>query len=351
MGRMTRRRLGAVGFTTALAALAACAPIPSGGTPTTSLPDESTTTVIETTTTTTSTTASTTTVPATTSTTTTTSTPATTTTTTTVPGPRRYLDLLFPSATVTSNLTYASAVNNQGQLQSLELDIYQPTGDTATDRPAVVWVHGGGFYAGNKTSDATFLRSLARLGYVVVSIEYRLEHDPSWNLAQDDPLDLAGDPEFMAAAFRALEDSRSAIAWLRSNATTRRIDPERIAIAGASAGGITALNAAYALDATDGFNGPSDPSRVSAAVSLVGATLPEWIQAGEPPAFMANGSADPLVPTALSQPVCPAAAAVNVYCEYHSYVAGHGFSATQALDVQAKVTLFLFDHLVSNSTP
>ena len=46
----------------------------------------------------------------------------------------------------------------------LELDLYQPTGDTAAKRPALVWVHGGGFTMGDKSSGAAG-RRFARLGW------------------------------------------------------------------------------------------------------------------------------------------------------------------------------------------
>ena len=91
--------------------------------------------------------------------------------------PVRYRDPIFNAVTVTSNVTYGSAVNSVGQTITLQLDVYQPTGDTVTSRPAIVWVHGGSFCCGSKTSaelvdEAT---TFAKAGYVNVSINYRLE--------------------------------------------------------------------------------------------------------------------------------------------------------------------------------
>src|SRR4051794_3120287 len=65
--------------------------------------------------------------------------------------PLRYRDVLF-GVTKTSDITYGSAVNIAGQTVTLKLDEYAPTGDSATGRPAVVWVHGGSFSSGSKTS-------------------------------------------------------------------------------------------------------------------------------------------------------------------------------------------------------
>src|SRR5215831_11706639 len=85
--------------------------------------------------------------------------------------PVRYRDPVFNTVTVTSNVTYGSAVNLENQTIPLLLDMYQPAGDTVTNRPAIVWVHGGSFCCGNRTSaeivdDAT---TFAKQGYVNVS--------------------------------------------------------------------------------------------------------------------------------------------------------------------------------------
>ena len=58
----------------------------------------------------------------------------------------------------------------------LKLDLYEPTGDTAPLRPAVVWVHGGSFKSGSKTSAELVDQAtvLGRKGWVGASISYRL---------------------------------------------------------------------------------------------------------------------------------------------------------------------------------
>src|SRR6516164_8340326 len=66
-------------------------------------------------------------------------------------GPLRYRDQVFNAVTVTPNITYGSAVNLENQTVTLQMDMYQPTGDSVGDRPAIVWVHGGSFCCGDKT--------------------------------------------------------------------------------------------------------------------------------------------------------------------------------------------------------
>jgi hypothetical protein len=63
----------------------------------------------------------------------------------------RYRDLVFSTVSTTTNVTYGSAMNNSGQTVTLQFDSYEPTGDTVTERPAIVWVHGGSFRCGDKS--------------------------------------------------------------------------------------------------------------------------------------------------------------------------------------------------------
>src|SRR5436190_4760666 len=68
--------------------------------------------------------------------------------------PLRYRDVIFPNLTITSGLVYGSAPDAVGNPVTLTLDMYRPTGDTQTSRPAIVLVHGGGFYSGDSTNAA-----------------------------------------------------------------------------------------------------------------------------------------------------------------------------------------------------
>jgi acetyl esterase/lipase len=95
---------------------------------------------------------------------------------------------------------------------SLRLDLYLPAG--ANQPPLVVWVHGGAWRSGSKESMP--LGALVSRGYAVASIDYRLSP---------------------VAAFPAqAHDLKAAIRFLRAQAARYGYDPQRVAIAGASAG-------------------------------------------------------------------------------------------------------------------
>lgn len=197
--------------------------------------------------------------------------------------PLRYRDAVFANVEVTSDVPYGTAVDQQGQTVTLLLDVYEPTGDTVTRRPAIVWVHGGGFCCGDKTSPEIVDQAnvFAKKGYVSVSITYRLT--PGGCSASGPTL------ECVQAILDALDDAQAAVAFLRANASDYGIDTDRIAIAGTSAGAITALNVGYS-------NEESAQSAVRAAVSLSGARIFGTPNDGDAPALLFHGSADTIVP-------------------------------------------------------
>jgi predicted esterase len=195
--------------------------------------------------------------------------------------PVRYRDPIFNSVTVKKNVTYGSAVNLENQTITLQLDMYHPAGDSVTSRPAIVWVHGGSFCCGSKTSpeivdEAT---TFSKMGYLNVSIDYRLESPGCTGTFSN----------CVAAIQEAAADAQTAVRFLRTNAATYGIDPNRIAIGGSSAGAITALNV--------GYSSSEDPSAsVRAAVSLSGAQLVVGtISQGDAPALDFHCTTDPFV--------------------------------------------------------
>jgi acetyl esterase/lipase len=102
----------------------------------------------------------------------------------------------------------------------LRLDLYLPAPHPVATG-AVVFVHGGGWSAGNRTWYRAQGRKAAAHGWVAASIDYRL---------------APGHP-FPAA----LDDVRAAVAWMRAHAPQLGADPNRIALVGGSAGGNLAL--------------------------------------------------------------------------------------------------------------
>ncbi|MEY3773468.1 MAG: Carboxylesterase NlhH [Verrucomicrobiota bacterium] len=108
------------------------------------------------------------------------------------------------------------------------LDFYPVRRDDGRPAPCVIMVHGGGWDAGDRTQLAGFNRRLARMGYAVAAISYRLAPKHPWPAQREDAL--------------------AAVVWLKSHAGELGIDPARLVLAGRSAGGQIAAAVGYLGD-------------------------------------------------------------------------------------------------------
>ena len=201
------------------------------------------------------------------------------------PAPLRYRDPVFSSVSVTRDIQYGQATTQAGEPMALKMDLYQPAGDQVQARPAIVWIHGGGFSGGSKTSAEIVdeANTFAQKGYVGVSIDYRLAGGC-----------VPVSSTCIQSIADAQHDAQAAVRYLRAHATQLRIDPDRIAAAGSSAGAITALNVAYGSDDVGSSGTPGPSSTVGAAVSLSGFSF-VTPSSGEPAALLFHGDRDPIV--------------------------------------------------------
>lgn len=168
--------------------------------------------------------------------------------------------------TVQKDISYGLAVNpyfgKYNKNEELFLDVYfPPASDTRKKRPVFVYVHGGAFIFGNKTEGELIAPDLARRGYVVASISYRLVP-----IATDLAALFSADPAVVAA-----EDARAAVRFLRSKADEWGLDTDRIAVGGASAGALTSNLFGFGKDQPEGFSGTQEySSHINAVVSVSG---------------------------------------------------------------------------------
>ena len=223
--------------------------------------------------------------------------------------PQRYFKEIFKDVSF-ETVTYGKNKTQSGKNVELQMDIYQPKGDKEKMRPVFIYAHGGGFTGGDKRNIKGFglLQSIAKSGFVVVSIQYRLI-----DVARNEITSAIG-------TLNAIEDMRAAIRFFKKDAATEneyKIDPDQIIIGGYSAGAITALHTGYInsleelqtytpqlvphITANGGLEGnsgnPGYDSKVKGIVNIAGAIVDEHlIETGEPALYSLHGESDTVVP-------------------------------------------------------
>jgi acetyl esterase/lipase len=157
---------------------------------------------------------------------------------------------------------------------SLALDFYKAKDAPAGPRPLVVWIHGGGWQNGNKSSGLGRLASYVASGdYVGASVGYRLTDKGPWP-AQ-------------------IHDCKAAIRYLRANADKLGVQPDKIGLWGSSAGGhlVSMLGTSGDVKEVEGDLGTTGTSsRVSCVVDycgpsdflLFGTSSPRMNEPGQP---------------------------------------------------------------------
>lgn len=258
----------------------------------------------------------------------------------------------------------------------LRLDAYVPEAAPRGPRPAVLFLHGGGWRAGSRKQFARHAAYLAsKWGFFAVSSEYRFGRaSPSRRFSSE-------------ARFPAcLRDAKCAVKWMRARAREFGVDPERVAVVGGSAGGhlaalvaTTAGEAEYEPEAADA-TGLGEPSHANLCIPLnapldlvalveggwVGeplkallggdlAEVPEVYRAASPfhragphtpPMLLLHGEADPLIPCAQAVTMHERLQSLGVHSELQTYPGvGHGWfnHAPDFAVVLARMEAFLVE--------
>ena len=223
----------------------------------------------------------------------------------------RYETEIFQNTTV-QTVTYSQVTN-------LDMDIYTGDGDTESNRPLVILAHGGAFISGTKTNPlmVSLAEKLAKRGYVVASISYRL-----MSLAN-----ITQPAQFVDGVVKGMNDGRAAIRYfyksVADDGNPYDIDTNQIYFGGNSAGGVIALHAAFldqsdnptgdfltALNNNGGIEGDAGntgySSKLAGAISLAGGIADvNFITANETNTLLisAHGDLDEIVPFNCGQPL------------------------------------------------
>lgn len=228
----------------------------------------------------------------------------------------RFLTEVFPDQPTMTTVKFGENTTINDNFQELFMDIFEPAGDVADNRPVLMFAFGGSFIAGDRAATHDLCRTFAKKGFVTAAIDYRL-YDRPFPPFGPIPDSIA----MMDVVMKSVADYKAAIRFLRKDAATDnqfKIDPNFIFTGGISAGSIASLHAAFLdegeapdyvqnlIDSNGGFEGDTDDpdnsnmgysSAVQGVVNHYGALhRKEWIDAGDPPMISIHGDADGTVP-------------------------------------------------------
>lgn len=246
--------------------------------------------------------------------------------------------------TIQTDIPYTKTAATLNGNITLNLDLYAPADKDGNpiikNQPAVLLIHGGAFIVGSKNLShmKTWATALAAEGYVVANINYRLliqnptpsnqtiidylnNADPTSALPAQAPPEAL--PTLKLGLAVALEDTTKALTWL----TQQGVNPNQIAIAGESAGAITALHLTYLNDTLK-----LNPITPAAVLNIYGAmSKPKnsgtEISRNESPLWTIHGTADTVVPYTAAEYLDAQTRKANIPHTLHSIKnAGHGMT-------------------------
>ena len=144
----------------------------------------------------------------------------------------------------------AHTIKTYKEVDGLNLDIHLFEPDSQEfkgKRPVILYLHGGSWSIGKPDWFFETGEYYAKQGYLAAAIEYRIKERHN------------------TLPFKAVLDAKSAVRWLRENATTLGIDPDKILVTGNSAGGHMALCTAL----SSSYNESTDNTAISAVPNAI----------------------------------------------------------------------------------
>lgn len=239
--------------------------------------------------------------------------------------------------------------------RDLKCDVFLPPDDN-DKRTGILLIHGGAWMQGDKSQLRGYGIQLARYGFLAVCSEYRLSTEAPWP-AQ-------------------IHDCKAALRWMRGNAASLGLDPDKIAVSGNSAGAHLSLMVAASPNEPD-FEGDGGNAGVDTSVATVIAVYPPtrlkvsgtaeaatdllfggsnvsddvqkkaspitWSRADFPPTMLIHGNQDRVVPVSETLKMYEALQGDGAKVEMHIYEgAPHAFDSVPEFGSQLTDMMALF---------
>ncbi len=237
------------------------------------------------------------------------------------------------SVMVDDDIIYARGLSHDGSGTTIEmpqqLDLYYPDNNT-TDRPVIMFIHGGGFQGGTKAKPEIIdmANYFASRGWVFASVDYRTTSDLQGTdftgIAPQEWIDFTlqsaetpDDARTSIAMYAAQRDVKAALRWMVANSDTYNMNKGFITVGGASAGAVStiALGISNQEDFRDEIPNIDDPTlsttnqnetyAVRSLVDFWGSNVKlelyeqvysvDRYDSNDPELFIAHGTLDPTV--------------------------------------------------------
>lgn len=192
------------------------------------------------------------------------------------------------------DIQYGITLNDRNINQPLLMDIYAQD-YSGKKKPVVILVHGGGFKQGDKKQEL-YIRmatDFAKAGFIAFSINYRL---------------CSQEKVSFSALDNAIQDLLTAIRWIKIHNDEYAIDTTKIIVAGDSAGGAIAINAAYSQEGKNMITGCINMwgglpfNRLYPDANQYGQPVNYYPVTGKnPPTYIIHGDHDKVIPVSTSR--------------------------------------------------
>ncbi|MCH2134616.1 MAG: alpha/beta hydrolase [Phycisphaerales bacterium] len=279
------------------------------------------------------------------------------------------ISLAFVSLATT---TYLFAADLQSDLPyespgstSAVLDVYRPDDGLQPGVPTILFIHGGAWYAGDKTDSPDFLTALADAGYGVVSGNY-----------------TRSSPEFSSYP-QAVHDVKAIVKWIRTVGSELGLSPTVISTGPSAGGHLTMLlSTSSGIEVFEPLAPPPGGYDIQAAIPFWGlsdlvtqandmgssgplawflgdiydadchdlyveASPITWVSTDDPPIHLAHGLLDHLHPWRQSLELQQAMQSLDIHASAEYFVGGHGFEEYGGEWVAAAMVIDMIPELLA----
>ena len=207
---------------------------------------------------------------------------------------------------IRQNIVYFKYANSSRDSISLMLDVYQSSLVKVEHNPVILFVHGGGFAAGDKEEDlyVKMASAFANHGYVAISINYTLK---------DEKL-----PYTNKILERDISEVIESLKWIKVNYSRYNMDTTRVIICGDSAGGGIVVNTSFNCTNNQHFAGCIDLwGGLPGKSGWDGPIFIDKIEKCYPPTCIIHGTKDSVVPFKTSRNLSSRLTKKGIYNELH----------------------------------